>query len=110
VRYPATIIRGRKYTYATLVDCPGAMTQADPGESIEAQAADLLEGWLESELASGRTLPRPRRRLPTWPTSSLRSAVGSAGRWVQLMFTKRPGAATQPVRRRTGASSRESKS
>ena len=36
MRYPAAITREGKYTYATFVDCPGAMTQADPGESIEA--------------------------------------------------------------------------
>ena len=64
MRYPAAISKEGKYTYATFIDCPGAMTQADPGESIEAQAADLLEGWLESELAAGRTPPRPRRKLP----------------------------------------------
>ena len=106
MRYPAAITREGKYTYATFVDCPGAMTQADPGESIEAQAADLLEGWLESELAAGRTPPRPGRRLPKsgiWVEVppllavrlTLRMAREDAG-LTQAQLAKRVGV-TQPV-------------
>jgi len=82
------------------------MTQANRGESIETQAADLLEGWLESELAAGRTPPRPRRRLPKggiWvevPTLlavrlALRMAREDAG-LTQAQLAKRVGV-SQPV-------------
>jgi DNA-binding XRE family transcriptional regulator/predicted RNase H-like HicB family nuclease len=64
VRYPATITREGKATLAELPDCPGCQTFAEPGESIHAQAGEALTGWLESELAEGRTPPRPGRRLP----------------------------------------------
>ena len=106
VRYPAAITREGRRTYATFVDCPGAMTQAHRGESIETQAADLLEGWLESELAAGRTPPRPGRRLPKggiWvevPTLlavrlALRMAREGAG-LTQAQLAKRIGV-SQPV-------------
>src|SRR3954463_1959251 len=64
MRYPAAITREGKNTLAEFPDCPGCQTFARPGESIEAQAADVLQGWLESELLEGRTPPVPRQRLP----------------------------------------------
>ena len=64
MRYPAIITKERKATLAEFPDCPGCQTFAEPGESIEVQAADALAGWLESELAEGRTPPRPGKRLP----------------------------------------------
>ena len=64
MRYPAIITKEGKATLAEFPDCPGCQTFAEPGEDIRSQAADALRGWLESELAEGRTPPVPRARLP----------------------------------------------
>ncbi len=44
-------------------DCPGALTQVDPGEDLEEMATDALVGWLELELAEGRVPPRPSAEI-----------------------------------------------
>lgn len=58
MKYPAIVTTEGKHTLAGFPDCPGCQTFAGPGENIEAQARDALEGWLESMLAA-RDIPRP---------------------------------------------------
>lgn len=41
--------------------CPGCQTQADPGEDVDAMAAEALAGWLEVQLEHGASPPEPRR-------------------------------------------------
>jgi len=106
MRYPAAITREGKNTLAEFPDCPGCQTFARPGESIEAQAADVLQGWLESELLEGRTPPMPRQRLPRggiWvevpPLLAIRIAIKrarTAAGLTQAQLAKRVGV-TQPA-------------
>lgn len=64
MRYPAVITKEGRFTVAVFPDCPGCATQADPGESIEAQATEALTGWLEATMLGREVPPRPRARAP----------------------------------------------
>ena len=68
MRYPAVITKDGRSTVAVFPDCPGCATQADPGERIEDQAAEALQGWLEAHLITGDVPPRPPRRAPKGKT------------------------------------------
>src|SRR5690349_5907348 len=64
MRYAAVVTKEGKNTLAAIPDAPGCQTFAEPGELIEEQIAEALQGWLEAELIAGRTPPAPRNRLP----------------------------------------------
>jgi predicted RNase H-like HicB family nuclease/DNA-binding XRE family transcriptional regulator len=91
MRYPATVSREGKFILAFFPDCPGCQTQADPGERIEDQAAEALQGWLEAHLIDGEAPPRPSRRSPRrrkgekiiWIEVPLKLAVKLVVRWAR---------------------------
>ena len=91
MRYRAVISHEGRQTLAEFPDAPGCQTFADPGESIDAQAAEALDVWLEGHLANGRTPPRPaarRWRVPKGATVievvvPLRTAAAVALRWAR---------------------------
>ena len=113
MRYPAIVIHEGKYTIADFPDCPGCVTQADPGESIEAMAKEALEGWLETHLGRSRELaPRPPKRAPKvprdaellWVDVSPNLAAKLSLRWVrhelgltQAQLAKRAGVTQQAI-------------
>lgn len=59
MEYSAVVTTEGKFTLAEFPDCPGCQTFAEEGESIEAVAADALDGWLVSNLGRGISPPRP---------------------------------------------------
>lgn len=63
-RFPAVITREGRRTLAEFPNCPGCQTFAEPGQSIEEQAHEALEGWLGAHLVTGDIPPRPPRRAP----------------------------------------------
>jgi DNA-binding XRE family transcriptional regulator/predicted RNase H-like HicB family nuclease len=86
MRYAAVITKERKSTLAEFPDCPGCQTEADPGESIGAQATDALTGWLETHLLSGEVPPRPSARPKgkvLWVDVPASVAVKVALRWAR---------------------------
>ena len=88
MRYPASISKARRFTLAFFPDCPGCQTQADPGERIEHQAAEALQGWLEAHLLDGEAPPRPSARARRgvrllWVEVPLRLAVKLVVRWAR---------------------------
>lgn len=91
MRYPAVVSKEGNFTLAFLHDCPGCQTQADPGERIEEQAAEALQGWLEAHLLDGEAPPRASRRAPKvgkrekilWVEVPLRLAVKLVLRWAR---------------------------
>ena len=88
MKYVATLEKEGRYVLAFFPDCPGCQTQADPGEDIAVQAAEALEGWLESTLAGGELPPRPSKRAPKgtnaiWVEVPPRLAVKLELRWAR---------------------------
>ena len=91
MRYPATVSREGKFTLAYFPNCPGCQTQADPGERIEDQASEALQGWLEAHLIDGEAPPRPSLRAPRvrraekvmWIEVPLKLAVKLVVRWAR---------------------------
>jgi predicted RNase H-like HicB family nuclease/DNA-binding XRE family transcriptional regulator len=91
MRYPATVSREGKFVLAFFPDCPGCQTQADPGERIEDQAAEALQGWLQAHLLDGEAPPRPSTRSPRarrgekvhWVEVPLKLAVKLVVRWAR---------------------------
>lgn len=67
MRYPALVTKEGKALLAEFPNCPGCQTFAEPGESIDGQAADALAGWLETHLLDGEAPPRPPSRAPKPP-------------------------------------------
>jgi len=59
MEYHAVVTEEGKFTLAEFPDLPGCQTFAEEGESIEAIAADALDGWLASNMSRSVTLPRP---------------------------------------------------
>ncbi len=67
--YPAIVTKDGRTLVALFPDCPGCVTQAGPGESIEGQAREALQGWLSSMLAA-RDIPSPPSRKARAPRGS----------------------------------------
>lgn len=107
MRYPAIITKEGRFIVAVFPDCPGCATQADPGESIEAQATEALTGWLETTQAHGEVPPRPRSRAKgkvLWVEVPANVAVKIAIRWArtdagmtQRELAKRAGVTQQQI-------------
>src|SRR5437899_10607078 len=62
MRYKAIITREGRATLAHFPDCPGCLTQADPGVDVLQLAQEALEGWLEAHLVQGQVPPLPSSR------------------------------------------------
>lgn len=60
--YPAIVTTEGKFTLAEFPDCPGCQTFVEGRVSIEASAAEALEGWLETSLEFGDAPARPSKR------------------------------------------------
>lgn len=83
MRYQARVTREGEQRLAEFPDCPGCSTFAEPGEDLEAEAREALEGWLEAELAAGRVPPAPRAHraradeqlLDVYPSPALAARV-----------------------------------
>lgn len=60
--YPATMTTVGKFTLAEFPDCPGCQTFVEGRESVETNAAEALEGWLETSLEFGDAPMRPSKR------------------------------------------------
>lgn len=86
MRYAAKIEKDGKYLSASFPDCPGCFTQADPGESIEAQASEALIGWLEAHMVGREAPPRPRKHQGEvlWVDVPLLLEMKIALRWARL--------------------------
>lgn len=108
MRYPAIITKEGRHTVAVFPDCPGCATQADPGERIEDQAAEALQGWLEAHLITGDVPPRPPRKAPKgkvlWVEVPARLAVKLYLRWeraaaglTQTQLARRAGVTQQAI-------------
>ena len=108
MRYPAVMTKEGRYTVAVFPGCPGCATQADPGERIEDQAAEALQGWLEAHLITGDVPPRPSRRAPRgkvlWVEVPARLAVKLQLRWeradaglTQTELARRAGVTQQAI-------------
>lgn len=108
MRYPAVITKEGRYTVAVFPGCPGCATQADPGERIEDQAAEALQGWLEAHLVTGDIAPRPTRKAPKgktlWVEVPTRLAVKLYLRWeradaglTQAELARRAGVSQQAI-------------
>ena len=72
-----------KFTLLIFPDCPGCQTQADPGELIEVEAAEALQGWLETHLLDGEAPPRLSAR-----TRPVRK--GEKLHWIEVVFKVHP--------------------
>ena len=70
MRYQAFVTKEGRATLASVPDCPGCHTQADPGEDIYALAQDALEGWLEAHLVQGQLPPLPSPRKHRAPAGA----------------------------------------
>lgn len=63
MRYAATLTKEGKHLLIDFPDCPGCSTFVKLGENPLPVAAEALEGWLESRLASGDAPERPKTRV-----------------------------------------------
>lgn len=61
MRYIATLAKEGHNTLVTFPDCPGCQTFGRTRAQAVANAAEALEGWLETHLANGDAPPEPRR-------------------------------------------------
>jgi predicted RNase H-like HicB family nuclease/DNA-binding XRE family transcriptional regulator len=64
MRYPAIVVKEGKNRLVEFPSCPGCQTFAEPGDDVERVAAEALEAWLESHLASRQAPPLPPARAP----------------------------------------------
>lgn len=89
MRYPAIVTREGKYDVAVFHFADGSecASQAGPGESIEAMAAEALEGRLRSYLGDRETPPHPARisarRKVLWVSVPAQLAAKIAMRWTR---------------------------
>ena len=108
MRYAAIISKEGSATLAEFPDAPGCQTFADPGQSIAAEAADALIGWLEASLVGREVAPRPRTRAPKgkvlWVDVPAHLAVKLSLRWArteagltQAQLAKRSGVSQQAI-------------
>lgn len=108
MRYAAIITKEGRNTLAEFPDCPGCQTFAEPGERIEDQAAEALQGWLEAHLITGDVPPKPSRRAPKgkvlWVEVPARLAVKLYLRWeradaglTQTQLARRAGVTQQAI-------------
>jgi len=66
MRYTALVTREGNATLAEFPDCPGCQTFVREGDgrgTIEDNACEALEGWLEASLADGDEIPAPAARV-----------------------------------------------
>jgi DNA-binding XRE family transcriptional regulator/predicted RNase H-like HicB family nuclease len=63
MRYAAIVTIEGKARLAEFPDCPGCQTFVEGPASIEAGAAEALEGWLETSLEFGDAPARPSKRV-----------------------------------------------
>ncbi|MDQ3224868.1 MAG: type II toxin-antitoxin system HicB family antitoxin [Gemmatimonadota bacterium] len=63
MEYPVLLTTEGNKTLATVPDCPGCQTFAEPGEDILELAQEALEGWLEVGLEDGEAPPRPSEKV-----------------------------------------------
>lgn len=89
MRYPAIVTKEGAAVLAEFPTCPGCQTFAPPGKSIEHEAKEALELWLETQLQE-RTLPaRPprtfkaRRGSVLWVSVDPKLAVKLELRWMR---------------------------
>ena len=61
MRYPAVVTKEGRNTLAEFPTCPGCQTFAPPGHSIEHEAKEALELWLETQLQERMLPARPPR-------------------------------------------------
>jgi len=80
MHYTAMVSREGEHTLAEFVDAPGCQTFAEPGEDVDALAADALAGWLEVHLEDGEAPPRPVA-VPAFPAHA---PAGAALRAVRV--------------------------
>ncbi len=105
MRYAAKVEKDGKNRVVEFLDCPGCVTQADPGEDVEQMAKEALEGWLESHMANGELPPLPKTHRGEWlmvdvhPMLSIKIQIRAAREargWTQGELAKRMGV-TQPM-------------
>ncbi len=108
MRYPALITKEGTSVLAEFPDCPGCQTFAEPGQNIEREAQEALEGWLEAHLIDGEAPPRPSKRAPRggvlWVEVSPLLAARLALRWArqdanltQAELAKKAGVSQQMI-------------
>lgn len=106
MQYTAILTKEGKNTLAEFPGCPGCQTFAEPSEDVAERAEEALAGWLEANLASGRTPPEPKRIRRKTATRSIevpvpaKLAVKLQLRWAR----KRAGLTQAELARRAGLS------
>lgn len=111
MRYACFLVEDDGSLVGTFPDCPGCVTQVDPGQDARSEAGDALEGWLESHLQHGDAPPRPseRKRAPggsklLWVEVPARLAAKLSIRWArgdqglnQTELARRAGVSQQMI-------------
>jgi DNA-binding XRE family transcriptional regulator/predicted RNase H-like HicB family nuclease len=89
MRYPAVVTKEGKNVLADFPTCPGCQTFAPPDHTIEHEAKEALELWLETHLQERMLPPRPprifkaRKGTVLWVSVEPKLAVKLELRWMR---------------------------